>query len=77
MSASTSSLPKLPENPSLFTRLRVGLQALKVLQVEPTNPAYGALFYDSVEIGLCAERGYFLLRRTGCGFDSHPAACGR
>ncbi|WNG20277.1 Coq4 family protein [Cystobacter fuscus] len=54
MLESTSSLPKLPENPSLFTRLRVGLQALKVLQVEPTNPAYGALFYDSVEIGLCA-----------------------
>jgi ubiquinone biosynthesis protein COQ4 len=50
----SSSLPTLPENPSLFTRLRVGLQALKVLNVEPTNPAYGALFYDSVEIGLCA-----------------------
>ncbi len=48
-----SSLPTLPENPSLFTRLRVGLQALHVLQVEPTNPAYGALFYDSVEMGLC------------------------
>ncbi|ATB32264.1 Coq4 family protein [Melittangium boletus] len=50
----TSSLPSLPENPSLFTRLHVGLRALKVLQTDPTNPAYGALFYDSVEIGLCA-----------------------
>ncbi|WP_257459194.1 ubiquinone biosynthesis protein COQ4 [Archangium lipolyticum] len=50
----TTPLPTLPENPSLLTRLQVGLQALKVLQVDPTNPAYGALFYDSVEIGLCA-----------------------
>ncbi|WP_052519373.1 Coq4 family protein [Archangium violaceum] len=51
----SSSLPTLPENPSLSTRLRVGLQALKVLQVNPTDPAWGALFYDSVEIGLCAS----------------------
>jgi hypothetical protein len=31
-----------------------------------------------VEIDLCAGWGYFLLQRTGCGFESHPAAaCGR
>jgi ubiquinone biosynthesis protein COQ4 len=55
MSDRPSSLPTLPENPSLLTRLRVGLQALEVLQVNPTDPAYGALFYDSVEIGLKAS----------------------
>lgn len=48
-------LPVLPENPSLLTRLRVGLRTLQVLKVEPTNPAWGALFYDSVEIGRCAQ----------------------
>lgn len=48
-------LPTLPENPSLFTRLRVGLKTLQVLKVEPTNPAWGALFYDSVELGRCTE----------------------
>ncbi|WP_204491517.1 Coq4 family protein [Archangium primigenium] len=62
MSRSTSSKPMpqpsplpspLPENPSVFTRLKVGLRALKVLQVEPTDPLHGALFYDSVEWGLC------------------------
>lgn len=47
--------PVLPENPSLLTRLRAGLKTLKVLQVEPTNPAYGAVFYDSVEMGRCEE----------------------
>lgn len=54
-SASRPPLPLLPENPSLLTRLRVGLQTLQVLKVEPTNPAFGAVFYDSVEIGRCAE----------------------
>lgn len=48
-------LPILPENPSLLTRFRVGLQTLQVLKVQPTHPAFGALFYDSVEIGRCAE----------------------
>ncbi|KFA93805.1 Coq4 family protein [Archangium violaceum] len=48
-------LPTLPENPSLLTRLRIGLRTLQVLKVEPTNPAWGALFYDSVELGRCAE----------------------
>lgn len=54
-SASHRPLPVLPENPSLLTRLRVGLRTLQVLKVEPTNPAWGALFYDSVEIGRCAQ----------------------
>ena len=47
------ALPSLPQNPSMLTRLRVGLQCLQVLKNEPTNPAYGALFYESVESGLC------------------------
>jgi ubiquinone biosynthesis protein COQ4 len=48
-------LPILPENPSLVTRLRTGMKTLQVLKVYPTNPAFGAVFYDSVELGRCKE----------------------
>ncbi|AKJ03754.1 Hypothetical protein AA314_05380 [Archangium gephyra] len=57
-------LPTLPENPSLLTRLRIGLQTLQVLKVEPTNPAWGALFYDSVELGRCADMARQFSRHT-------------
>lgn len=33
----------LPDNASLFTRVRVGLEALKVLEHDPGNPICGPL----------------------------------
>lgn len=43
-------LPVLPENPSLLTRVRVGIQTLLVLKDDPSNPLAGAMINDCFDL---------------------------
>lgn len=61
-----TSIPSLPDDASLFTRLRVASQCLGVLKRDPTNPAYGQLFNLSLNGGLYTALAREL-RRSGDG----------
>jgi len=52
MSELAPPLPLLPENPSLFTRARVALKCLEVLQKDPANPEYADLFNTCMDRNL-------------------------
>ncbi len=45
----------LPDNPSLFTRLRVAYQCLEVLKHEPTNPNCGQLLNVCLDLNVYAS----------------------
>jgi ubiquinone biosynthesis protein COQ4 len=46
--------PSLPDNASLFTRLRVALQCLEVLQHDPANPTCGQLLNICLDLNVYA-----------------------
>jgi ubiquinone biosynthesis protein COQ4 len=47
--------PTLPDNASLFTRLRVALQCLQVLEKDPANPTCGQLLNICLDLNVYAS----------------------
>jgi ubiquinone biosynthesis protein COQ4 len=59
---SDSQTPSLPDNASLFTRLRVAYQCLEVLKQEPTNPTCGQLLNICLDLNVYAALAQQLQR---------------
>ena len=49
-------VPKLPDNPSLLTRARLGLKALMIVKDDPGHPEAGALINDCFDLEVYAEQ---------------------
>lgn len=53
--SNTTTLPILPENPSLLTRVRLGYKALLIAKDDPGNPEAGARINDCFEQEIYAK----------------------
>ncbi|QRK04205.1 hypothetical protein JQX13_28480 [Archangium violaceum] len=59
---SDSQTLSLPDDASLFTRLRVARQCLEVIKNDPTNPTYGQTFNMSLNVNVYASLAQQLQR---------------
>jgi ubiquinone biosynthesis protein COQ4 len=50
-----SKIPSLPDNASLFTRLRVALQLLKLIRGDEGNPTYGQMLNECLDTDVYAS----------------------
>jgi ubiquinone biosynthesis protein COQ4 len=74
----TSSPPTLPPNASMFTRLRIALNALRILKDDPANPDYARVLHISLDDSTYARLGRELRESPDCRqlLDERPTVPG-
>lgn len=78
MNQVTNSPPAVPPNASMLTRIRIALNALRILKDEPANPHYARVLHISLDDSTYARLGRRLRASPDCRqlLDQRPTVPG-